>query len=91
MRTSPFCAKTVFSAPMAKAKTSVAAALLGGDRFGWAPYLLLWMGLVLGAAFGALAYVSLGPGALWVAAGLMTMLSALSAGLRTDDPASASA
>ena len=71
---------------LVKLGKGVTAALLGGDRFGWAPYLLLWMGLALGAAFGALAFTSLGAGALWIAAGLMAALCALSVGLRLEEP-----
>ena len=82
---------TYMTGALVKLGKGVTTALLGGDRFGWAPYLLLWMGLVLGAAFGALAFSLLGSGALWIAAGLMTVLSALSTGLRLDDPASAAA
>ena len=55
----------------------LATALGGGDRWGWAPFLLLWLGLVAGAVAGALAYGWLGLGTLWVAAGaagLMTLL-----------------
>lgn len=54
----------------------LAAALTGGPRFAWAPYFLLWSGLCLGAAAGALAYQAAGLGALWGAA-------AASAGLTT--------
>ena len=47
----------------------LATALGGGDRWGWAPFLLLWLGLVAGAVAGALVYGWLGRGTLWVAAG----------------------
>ncbi len=47
----------------------LATALSGGDRWGWAPFLLLWLGLVAGAVAGALVYGWLGRGTLWVAAG----------------------
>lgn len=82
---------TYMTGALVKLGKGVTAALLGGDRFGWAPYLLLWMGLALGAAFGALAFTSLGAGALWIAAGLMAVLCALSVGLRLEEPAAASA
>lgn len=82
---------TYMTGALVKLGKGVTAALLGGDRFGWAPYLLLWMGLALGAAFGALAFTSLGAGALWIAAGLMAALCALSVGLRLEEPAAASA
>lgn len=46
----------------------LAAALVGGPRFAWVPYLLLWSGLCLGAAVGAVAYRAVGLAALWGAA-----------------------
>ena len=44
-------------------------ALLGGPRFAWGPYLLLWIGLVAGATAGAALYPIFGLDALWLAAG----------------------
>lgn len=46
----------------------IANALKGGERWDWAPYLLLWLGLALGAALGAFAYARVGLSALWVIA-----------------------
>lgn len=46
----------------------LAAALAGEPRFAWAPYLLLWLGLVAGAALGALAFAHLSFAAIWIAA-----------------------
>jgi uncharacterized membrane protein YoaK (UPF0700 family) len=59
----------------------IANALKGGERWDWAPYLLLWMGLVLGAAFGAFAYGQVGLSALWVIAGAGGLLTAIFARL----------
>lgn len=53
----------------------IATALTGGARWDWAPYLLLWMGLVFGAALGAFAYDAAGLQALWLAAGALVMLT----------------
>ncbi len=36
----------------------IANACLGGKRFGWVPYLLLWTGLLAGATLGALAHAA---------------------------------
>lgn len=44
-------------------------ALCGGPRFAWGRYLLLWVGLVAGAATGAALYPMFGLDALWLAAG----------------------
>ena len=40
-----------------------------GQRWGWVPHLMLWLGLVSGAGAGVLAYLGIGLMALWVAAG----------------------
>lgn len=45
-------------------------ALMGGDGSGWLWYLLIWLGLVVGTATGALAYHALGLGGLWGGAGV---------------------
>ena len=55
----------------------LATALSGGDRWGWAPFLLLWLGLVAGAVAGALVFGWLGLGTLWVAAGAAGMMTLL--------------
>ncbi|MEG3153617.1 YoaK family protein [Sphingomonas sp. RB1R13] len=55
----------------------LATALSGGDRWAWAPFLLLWLGLVAGAITGALTFGWLGLGTLWIATGaaaLMTLI-----------------
>lgn len=45
----------------------LAAALTGGARFEWLPYLLLWAGLVAGAVLGALAFGAYGISGVWFA------------------------
>jgi uncharacterized membrane protein YoaK (UPF0700 family) len=59
----------------------LAAALSGAERFGWVPYLLLWLGLALGAAIGAFAYVWLNLSSIWLAAGATLSLTAIFAAL----------
>lgn len=54
------------------------AALFGEDRLRWGPHLLLWVSLVAGGAIGATAYAHLGPAALWIAAAVAAVLTALS-------------
>ena len=44
---------TYMTGTLVKLGQHVALALLGGNRFGWLLYLLLWCGLVLGATAGA--------------------------------------
>ena len=62
---------------LVKLGKAITAALMGEDRFGWAPHLMLWLGLVAGAALGALAFNFLGSAALWIAAAAMAGLAAL--------------
>ena len=82
---------TYMTGALVKLGKGITAALLGEDRFAWAPHLLLWLGLVLGAAVGALAYRHLGAHALWAAAALMALLAAAAVKLRSAAQASAPA
>lgn len=53
----------------------LAGALMGGPRFAWAPYLLLWLGLILGAVAGAAAYQSFALDAVWFAAAAVVTIA----------------
>ena len=57
---------TYMTGTLVKVGQRFAAAATGGDRLAWAPYLLLWAGLVLGGVAGASVYPFLGLGALWL-------------------------
>ncbi|UUL83982.1 DUF1275 family protein [Sphingomonas qomolangmaensis] len=59
---------TYMTGTLVKLGQHIAIALGGGDRFGWAPYLLLWAGLLAGGVAGAASYAVAGMGALWAAA-----------------------
>ena len=72
---------TYMTGALVKLGKAITATLMGGDRFGWAPHLLLWLGLVAGAALGALAFHRLGPAALWIAAAAMALLALAAARL----------
>ena len=62
---------TYMTGSLVKLGQRLAAALIGErDRWDWLPYLALWSGFVAGAVMGAGAYLRLGMGALWVAAGV---------------------
>jgi len=61
---------TYMTGTLVKLGQHLAAALAGGAPWGWAPYLLLWLGLAAGAVAGALAWPHLGLGNLWIAAGV---------------------
>lgn len=66
---------TYMTGTLVKVGKRLVAAGLGGDPYGWAPFLLLWSGLLLGAIIGALAYRSFGVNALAGAVAVMAMLT----------------
>jgi len=70
---------TYMTGTLVKLGQRITAALLGGSRVAWMPYLLLWLGLVAGGLAGALIYPPLGLGALWIAAGVAAMLAIVAA------------
>ncbi|MBE7186026.1 MAG: DUF1275 domain-containing protein [Methylobacterium mesophilicum] len=65
---------TYMTGALVKLGQHLAASLLGRDRFGWAPYLLLWCGLVAGAYAGASVYQRLGAAALAIGAAMAAVL-----------------
>lgn len=69
---------TYMTGTLVKLGKRLTVALWGGDRFGWVPYLLLWAGLLAGAALGALAYARFGPNALAFAGAAMLLLTVVS-------------
>lgn len=70
---------TYMTGTLVKLGQRLAAALLGRDRWGWVPYLQLWLGLLVGAIAGAAAYPVLGLSALWLPAAALLALSGLTA------------
>lgn len=68
---------TYMTGTLVKLGKRLTAALLGGDRMGWAPFLMLWLGLVAGAVSGALAYERFGMMALAGAIMAMAILTVL--------------
>jgi len=66
---------TYMTGALVKAGQRVAAALTGGDRWAWGPYLLLWASLTLGAALGAVSYARVGALAAWAPAALTAFLA----------------
>src|SRR6201998_1713224 len=59
---------TYVTGALVKVGQLVAAALNGGERFGWVPNLMLWAALVMGALLGAGAYRWINLAAIWFAA-----------------------
>lgn len=65
---------TYMTGTLVKVGQHLTAALQGGPRLGWLPYLTLWLGLVAGAATGAAIYPGAGLQGLWIAAGFAGVL-----------------
>jgi uncharacterized membrane protein YoaK (UPF0700 family) len=72
---------TYMTGTLVKLGQRITAALLGGAPWAWAPYLMLWLGLVLGAVTGAGAYAHFGLGSLWFAAAAAAGFTAIAARL----------
>ncbi len=66
---------TYMTGTLVKCGQRIAAALRGGDRWAWVPYLLLWAGLVVGAIVGASVYAAIGLNSLWFAAAASAALA----------------
>jgi uncharacterized membrane protein YoaK (UPF0700 family) len=67
---------TYITGALVKVGQLAASALRGGDRWAWAPNLLLWAALVTGAVCGTLAYHWINLAAIWFAAAAALALSA---------------
>lgn len=75
---------TYMTGTLVKFGQRLAAALMGGPRWQWLPYLALWSGLVAGAVGGALAWSRFGMAGMWLAA-TATCLLAIYAGIICPD------
>ena len=65
---------TYMTGALVRVGQGLASAFSGGDRWAWAPYLFLWLGLVAGVSAGALAFAVAGDASVWIAA-LLCLLS----------------
>jgi uncharacterized membrane protein YoaK (UPF0700 family) len=72
---------TYMTGTLVRLGQGVAGALRGGNPLGWAPYLLLWLGLAVGGLAGASVYPVLGLKGLWWAAALAAALAFVAARL----------
>lgn len=68
---------TYMTGTLVKIGQRAAAAVLGGDKLGWLPYLQLWLGLVGGAITGAIGFHYIGMNCLWLAALCTAILACL--------------
>ncbi|GIL39957.1 YoaK family protein [Roseiterribacter gracilis] len=78
---------TYMTGTLVKLGQRITGALLGGDRFAWASYLLLWLGLVAGAVVGACVYPLLGLNAVWFAAVIAALAALVQPLSRNKNPA----
>lgn len=77
---------TYMTGTLVKLGQRIAAALLGDDPIGWAPYLRLWLGLLAGAIGGALLYPRIGSVSLALAAVAAAGLAIAARRLGPSDP-----
>jgi len=71
---------TYMTGTLVKLGQKLAGALIGGEKFTWVPYLLLWMGLVAGGITGTILYHFFALQSLWIAAlwaAALTMAAAM--------------
>lgn len=66
---------TYMTGALVKIGQWLATCISGGARFDWVPYLLLWLGLITGAAVGAALYGIFGLISLWLPAGYSALLA----------------
>jgi uncharacterized membrane protein YoaK (UPF0700 family) len=57
---------TYMTGTLVKFGQRLGTALFGGDRWGWAPYAMLWLGLVAGAVLGAAMFPVMGFASVWL-------------------------
>jgi uncharacterized membrane protein YoaK (UPF0700 family) len=72
---------TYMTGTLVKIGQRLTTALMGGDRFGWLPFLLLWLGLIAGAVLGAGIYPYLGLNGLWIASAFAIACAGIAARL----------
>ncbi|RYH00201.1 MAG: DUF1275 domain-containing protein [Alphaproteobacteria bacterium] len=69
---------TYMTGTLVKLGQRLTAAIMGGPRWEWIPYLLLWTGLVTGAALGAFIQLRLSMHGLWLAVPAALLLASFS-------------
>jgi uncharacterized membrane protein YoaK (UPF0700 family) len=68
---------TYMTGTLVKFGQRLATAISGGNRWGWVPYAMLWLGLVAGAVLGAAMFPHFGLTSLLLPAALLAMLALL--------------
>lgn len=75
---------TYMTGTLVKLGKRITAVFYGGDPLGWAPFFMLWLGLLAGAFLGAAVYSHRGLEALWGAAIAALIAAAVAAKLGPD-------
>ena len=70
---------TYMTGTLVKLGKRITVALWGGERLGWVPYLLLWLGLLAGSVLGAAGFAQFGANALIAPVLAMLALTGVSA------------
>ena len=78
---------TYMTGTLVKLGQRIAAALTGGPRLAWAPYALLWLGLVAGAVAGAAVWPHIGLAGLWAASAVALALAGVASLIERTRPA----
>lgn len=68
---------TYMTGALVKLGQGLAARLVGREGRGWSAWLLLWLGLSMGAALGAWAWITIPQWALWIGSGGAALLATL--------------
>jgi uncharacterized membrane protein YoaK (UPF0700 family) len=66
---------TYMTGTLVRCAQRLALALIGGERWAWLPYLLLWLGFFVGVFAGTHFYARIGLDALWVATAAAALLT----------------
>jgi uncharacterized membrane protein YoaK (UPF0700 family) len=66
---------TYMTGTLVRCAQRLALALVGGERWAWLPYLLLWLGFLWGVLAGTSLYARIGLDALWVATAAAALLT----------------
>jgi uncharacterized membrane protein YoaK (UPF0700 family) len=73
---------TYMTGALVRVGKRITTALTGGERWGWVAPLLLFSGMVTGAALGATAQLALGHKAMWLATAAMLLLTVVAGRLQ---------
>jgi uncharacterized membrane protein YoaK (UPF0700 family) len=77
---------TYMTGALVRLGQAIGAALAGERKSGWGAYLLLWLGLASGGIAGAVSFLQIGPSALWIATGVVALMTPVGFALARREP-----